>query len=503
LTQAVESCCITTMAWRLKSKMALLAVMPAALLSVTASALAEMEAPVARITGMVLDDENKPVAGAEVYTPKDRRDTTTTNQEGKFVLDLKNSRSPIVCYTDVVAVAEGGKRLGVLSVQDNFEASTDIRIGTRAPREVRVKVVDGKGAPVADAEVGATYEGLHAAFTGGKTNAEGKATLLLPALRRLHCVVAVKPGAGLDYIKGEDVFPANTNIDVGNPVDLQLKLDGVRPATVEANDAQGRFVSDAEFHPGFIGKKGKPRGTNGRTQVNLNGFEFLLPSMQLRTNREGRAVVDWMPSDLEYPLLFQCSGDDWAAPKSCLYSPTDPKASCSVTLLSTVKLSGKVLLPNDKPAVGIIVQAEGRGPQTMCRKYARTAADGRFEVIVFPEQEYMIGVLDKNWASDNLTGLFIGEGDTLADVSLKLKKGTLVHGRVIGGTGKRNDSGVVVTQSVGKGALVRYASVDPKGEYSIRLGNGSYMINSYASRQEMLIVSDEERIEKNFDLTDQ
>jgi hypothetical protein len=214
-------------------------------------------------------------------------------------------------------------------------------------------------------------------------------------------------------------------------------------------------------------------------------------------------MVDWMPRDVEYTVQFLNSGEDWTAPRAAFFNPTEPKAGCSVQLLSTVKLAGKVLFPDGKPAAGLIVQVEGRGNLALCRKYARAAGDGRFEVSVFPEQEYIIGVLDKNWASDNLVGLFVGEGDTLADVTLKLKKGTLVHGRVIGGTGKKNDSGVTVVQNVGKASLVRWAPVDAKGEYSVRLGNGSYMINCYASRQEMLTVADEPKIEKNFDLPDQ
>jgi hypothetical protein len=463
---------------------------------------------VARITGVVVDEHDQPAPGVEVFTPKDRKDTTTTDKEGKFVLDLKHSKSPNVCYTDVAVMADGGKRVGAWSVQDTFGATVDGRIPIKPGREFRVKVVDGDAKPVADAEVAVDYHGMHWVFTGGRTDAKGEVTLWLPTMRKLRWVAAVKHGVGMDYAKGEQLIAGDSTIGDGKPLELQLKLEGAQQIILQAKDTQGRFVSDANFCPLWLAKKNKTQN-NGGTSLYFNEMiRDVLPSMISPTNAQGEAVVDWLPRDASYATFTEI-GLDWfvasgTQPTLNTAQGKGPLSPLSAPLLGMVRLPGKVVKPDGSPASDMVVQIEGHGRSSLFRKYAHTAADGTFEIPVWPDHEYSFAVQDTDWSLDSRSALFVGEGDTLGQQLLNLKKGTLVHGKVIGGTGKRNDLGVSVTlRSGSKQLLTRWASTDPQGEYSIRLGSGSYWIGCYGSKtRDELVVENEERIEKNFDLTD-
>jgi len=474
-------------------RFAVIAATLSAVMDPAAWAKPEGRLPLARIAGVVVDESGAAVAGADVYVGNNREDATVADKDGKFLLELKHTDRPSVGYHDIVASAEGGRRLGLWSIQDVFEPGAEGKVVLNPALELHVKVTDAGHAPLPDTEVGVCFEGANSVFTVGKTDPTGNVILWMPKGFKLAWVVAIKRGAGLDYILGKNIPPGRDGI----PLSLEMRLEGARRFVIEAKDSQERFVSGAEFFPWYLSKQ-EARGND----INLSSALRALPSLVSRTDKTGRAVVDWMPPNVSAQVPFLCRGEVWHIPQPPVYDPKEPKVLLSARLVANVELSGKVLLPDGKPAADMIVQAEGRGESTFyCRERAQTAADGSFSVHLYPEQSYIVTVVHKTWAVDSVTDLNLSEGDTPADVTLRLKKGTRVHGKVSPDPNALHRLGdVIVGQIHGRTNLIRWPDVDAAGNYEIFLGRGTYMfqMSRSDSPEHTVTITDEPELEINF-----
>ena len=78
-------------------------------------------------------------------------------------------------------------------------------------------------------------------------------------------------------------------------------------------------------------------------------------------------------------------------------------------------------------APGILVQAEGIGPTRRCRTYGRTRPDGTYEFNLYPDQGYVITIVDPTVAAQSLTGIVVHDGKPRADLDLSLIPGVLVR----------------------------------------------------------------------------
>ena len=59
-------------------------------------------------------------------------------------------------------------------------------------------------------------------------------------------------------------------------------------------------------------------------------------------------------------------------------------------------IRGVVRQPDGRPAAGILLRVEGRGATNhYCRMQTRTAKDGSYVLEVYPEQSYIVAVLDE------------------------------------------------------------------------------------------------------------
>jgi hypothetical protein len=452
----------------------------------------------ARVSGVVVDQTGAPVPGAEVHDGGFWLDATVADQEGKFSLTLRHTRYPGVGYKDLVAVSLDGNRQGLWNIASVFEATAQGKIELRPTREIRVRVTDGKGMPVPDAEVALKYEEGNWVFIKGKTDAAGEASLRVMVGQKVEWLVAAKHGAGLDYVKGNILAPDGLFLAGEKPVEVKLELNGAQKLVLEAKDQQGRFVSGVQFVPWYLMKKDKLRN-NSSPSVVFSGIYEALPSLVCQTNEDGEAVLDWVPKNLQGQMPFLCRSDDWSVASQPSYNAITPEPIVSVTLLGNVRLAGRVLLPDGRPAADIIVLAEGHGADSQSsRALAQTAEDGTFEIVLPPEKQYLISVSSKEWTADHVISQFVGEGDQLADVTLRLQRGTRLHGKVEG-----NDSNqarrhfVIVTQTQGKGQLSYWPEVDAAGRYEIRLGAGSYQVNTSGGQPQTVEIAGETDVELN------
>ncbi len=359
------------------------------------------------------------------------------------------------------------------------------RIVLRPALDVTVTVVDGRGAPVADAAVFV----LDLVFPVGQaqTDARGIAVLRVPDDARTWWIVGCKPGVGFDYFENyRSVPPASF---APPPRAARLVLDGARTVRVHAVDSAGRPVSGVEFYPMTIQKKGKLRSIN------------LAPlPIDPHTDANGVATFDWLPANLQGGISFFGSSASSYLPDPAELDPNKPDLEPTATVVRPARVSGKVTRPDGSPATGILVEASGVGitrlPGGSGR--ARTAADGTYAMDLPPEQSYMIGVIDDEWAAKSLSGVIVREGVAQTGLDLALERGSVVWGKVTAGPESKPAAGrpVMLTErgpEVPPGkfkdqamplndTFMRVADTYEDGRYAFRVGPGTYQLTGPGQR---------------------
>jgi beta-lactamase regulating signal transducer with metallopeptidase domain len=457
----------------------------------------------ARIEGVVVDEAGIPVAGVVVGLTERRAGagsvTVRTAADGSFRLPLDEASAR---YQTIRATTDGGKRQGIFEFHDTVLGNVaSARMVLKPSKTITVRVTDAKKAPVAKATVGVVA--LYTVVASAETNTRGLASLLVPADAKVSQVVALKSGVGFDYFENYRSWPGSV---VGPmPAQVALALDGAQSITVKAVDSGGIALEGVDFVPWSIQKKGR------LGYVNIGGA---LKSMTARTDREGIALFDWIPRDLHQGVTALQLNDAYSLPDAPHFDPAKPVVPLLARLFRNVPISGKVTLPNGKPAVGILLQVEGRGNTNhYCRNVVRTRADGTYSLLVYPNQSYLIAVTDDQWAATSIQGVHVREDEPREDLKFRLGKGTLIHGNITLGRDKKPAANQTVTL-IEQGApiapelrgnwghdresLVRWATTDKDGRYSIRAGPGEYRFYQSGDKQENLTVRDEQTIERNF-----
>ena len=458
----------------------------------------------ASIRGIVVDTAGKPVAGAEVRDVSGRLPSVRTDAGGRFtmVLDSGSTR-----YTDLLAGIDNDALLGWWNSNNTSwtESSAEAKITLKPSRTVTARVVDALGKPVSGAKASTTY--LSSLMTFADSDAQGIAALRVPEDMKLTHIIAMKPGVGFDYYENIDGKWPNLK---PLPQEVTLTLDGASRFQVRALDSKGKPIVGAKFCPWYFEKLGK------NDDLNTSAWHPAFPLWR-ETNAEGLATFDFLPAQLKGGVPITCHSSEWHQQKDPQW-PADGKEVMETTLLRCAKASGLVLHEDGKPAAGILLQAEGRGRTNhYYRDTQRTREDGTFEFSMYPEQSYLIAVTDQDWAAPSIQGFIVHEGEERADLLFTLGKGTLVSGAAVNAsTGEplARKTITVVQQGASihdkdlKGpwnadaqeSLVRWATTDKKGRYSIRLGPGTYEVKAaYAQDKEApLQVGDQPTIERNF-----
>ncbi|NLE61371.1 MAG: carboxypeptidase regulatory-like domain-containing protein, partial [Planctomycetes bacterium] len=428
--------------------------------------------------------------------------------DGTFVLPF-NRASPH--YEHVLAVADGGERQGIYEFgPEVLDATTrtPIKIVLKPSRRVSVRVVDGSGKPVAEATVGATGYFVEAPIHVGKTDENGAVSLLVPADLKVEWVIGFKAGVGFDYFENYPFWPPTAESKPRLlPEQIKLVLDGARQMHIRAVNSDGRPLPEVGFVPWTIKKPGK------MADVNLSGSRLAAQS----TDAQGIASFDWLPVNVTQDVAFLCQdGEDLHLPDSPRFRPGGSETELTARLLRNARVAGKVLLPNGTPARDILIQAEGRGATNhYCRKYIRTTVDGSYKATVYPEQSYIIAIIDDTWAAPSHTGVILREDQVRDGLDFQLARGTIIRGTITSEADESPLAGETITlnqigpelpegfrsQSDGReGDLVRWAKSDAAGCYVLRVGPGTYEMwgPDYAKR-ERLVIATEEEIVRSFE----
>jgi len=434
------------------------------------------------IDGIVVDEAGKPVVGATVRTPGWLRpdDTAVTAAGGRFSLKLD---APRASWRALYAATPDGALQGQHRTASlEFGQIVTCRIVLKPAATVRVKVVDGQGAAVPGAVV--ALDDAAGMLAHSTTDATGTTLMRVPADAKVGVVVGFKGGVGFDYFENYTSSPENP---MPVPAAVKLVLDGARTVRIRAVDSADRPLAGIPFHPAYVAKKGKIASI-----VNTDFLYALADTGALpRSGPDGIAECDWYSLEFKegIPFVpvtnrFQCPAWPYFNKSTVAFQPA--------RLLRLVKASGRVTSPDGAGAAGILIQAEGRGYTSMyCRTYARTTADGAYSLDLFPDQGYVLAVVDPERAAPNITGVVIREDRPRTDLDFRLAPGTLVEGRVT--VGPKGESaagqtvylktlGVPFTEELGKEVkgqrpeLIRWAATDSAGRYHLHIGPGEYQI---------------------------
>jgi beta-lactamase regulating signal transducer with metallopeptidase domain len=456
------------------------------------------------IEGVVVDEAGKPVAGAVVdilrQTSAPGLPSIRTASDGSFRLILD---SAFVGYRVVTASAEDGARQGIYEFQNTVLTQAQARIVLKPSRKITVRVTDAARKPVEGAAVGVfDYSTL---LAHAETDAHGMVSLRLPSDAAIFQVVALKPQVGFDYFENYRSWPG---VVIGEaPAQVALTLDGARTISVRAVDSADKALSGVELVPWSVQKKGK------LAYVNFSG-SGAMKYVSARSDRDGLVAFDWIPRDMKDGVTILGGSDEYYLPDQPRQETALPYEKLTAKLFRKTPISGRVTLPNGKPAADVLLQAEGRGNTNFyCRGFMHTKADGSYSLLVYPNQSYIIAVTDENWAAPSKTGIVVGEGAPREGLDFRLGKGTILRGKVTVGP----DDKPAAKQSIGlmeQGSdivpqtnqarneeLARGTQTSADGRYAIRVGPGRYRITGPGDHVgEEVIVKEEQTIDNDFHL---
>ncbi len=464
----------------------------------------------ARVEGVVVDENGKPVGGTVVNCLGTKGGTVDakTDRNGKFVLEIE---APTLRYVILLASADGGARQGLYEFGPtlDFTTETPIRITLKPSLSVTVHVADAAGTAVSGAAVEVFHQ--YAPVAHARTVENGAAVMRYPANANIRWIVAFKSGMGFDYFENYAAWPPAWDARRLLAADVKLVLDGARRVSVGAVDSADKPVPDIGFVPWSIKKPGK------LSSANLSGSEICV----LKTDVNGTASFDWIPKNFERGIQFLVRGKDYHCPRSPRLENQEKKTEFVARLFRSTRIDGKVLLPDGKPAVGVLVQAEGRGAtNNYCRMYTRTAADGSYRMLVYPHQSYIVAVTDKDWAALSHIGIVVREDQPRENLDFQLTKGTMIRGKVTIGPDRKPNAkatvgliqegapvpeGLLPDELAGrsrpggqKESLVRWAETDENGLYELRVGAGEYRLQFGNIKAEMLKVGTQKDVVRDF-----
>lgn len=427
------------------------------------------------IHGVAVDQTGAPVAGASVSVPavafQARPEPVATAADGSFTLTLN---APAVQYLTLLAKTPDGARQGLVEFHESDAFTVDTRIVLKPSRRIEVRVQDADGAAVPGAQVGviAHYQPVAA----GATGPDGTAALHIPADAEVDWVFAFQPAAGFDYFENYHAFPT-----WGRPVppeSITLTLRGTRTVEVKVVDGAKQPVSGVTVMPWSIQTPGK------LSYINLSGEQLT----SARTDATGIAHFDFIPAEIQNGVTFLTHHEDYHCPTSPNLLPEDRDKQLVAAVYRNGRVSGRVTHADGTPAAGILLQGEGRGATNhYFRGRARTDRDGRYSLSVYPDQTYILAVIDGQLAAESHVGFHVAEGQQLEGLDFVLGPGVVIRGQATVGPDSKPAVGETVTliqqtsandnnAASGSVDLVRWAKTDDAGQYEIRVGPGSYRL---------------------------
>jgi beta-lactamase regulating signal transducer with metallopeptidase domain len=374
------------------------------------------------IPGVVVDEQDRPVAGAVVRVPALASETdlvrATSAADGTFTLRLDQHHLGVL---GLVAEVDDGARAGLARFEPGevgwkYPLKSPVKIVVKPARLVTVHVKDGAGNPISGVAVTAVE--LRGYQTASNSGPDGTARLRVAADAQIQWVMAQKSGAGFDYFENYRSRPVTSFPPL--PAELSLTLDGAKTFRIKAVDSKGRPLPRIRFAPFMLGKEGKV--DSARTA--------LIAGSWATSDEQGIAVLDWLPNE-DRLFELEVRSSEHYSPSNRLRHDPGGRSELTAALLRGTRLSGTVRLPDGQPARGVLVWAAGSGQGTNPGSgRTLTGADGRYTLHVPPEMAYVVDVHDDDWATPARMGVVVHEDQPQDGLDFALSRGSLIHGQV-------------------------------------------------------------------------
>ena len=438
-----------------------------------------------RISGSVLDDQGRPVPNVKVrsFAHKDRMETTT-DAKGKFEVVVPQSR--IRSFS--VMADDLADRLG--SWRADWESppspDTPIELVLKPCRKLPIVVTDQAGEPATDTFVGAMVN--YAPLVRQTTDEKGETILRIPADAELQSLYALKRDIGFDYRIASTVRDKAHQPDWLNDSPIRFQLAKSQTVELEILDTDEKPIDGMEAWLWLLQKPDEPDSFN---------LSYLANDFGASTDELGIATFQGVPSWSVHPLTFWPSHDDYVRSRIQFDPAEHPDGRKKTLLTRLVSMSGHAETPDGSPAAGIKIKVNGAdyGHDGFYGDVT-TKEDGSFELMVSPDQLYMLAVLDKKWSAPAVDGLVVRPDSIVTDIEFKLQPSVRIFGRVtvgpdtpvakqrmslrLDGTSLR-DAGEELPNPENSRTWVqpnifRSVQTDEDGRYEFFVGPGEYML---------------------------
>ena len=436
------------------------------------------------LSGAVVDDAGKPVAGAEISADaRAKSDPVKSDAQGAFRLSLP--LTPQGQIYDTIVARKGDDLLGILFVYGEKKQKEPVTVVLKPARTLDIRVVDGDSHPVVGADV--YFLANLQQIVAGRTDAQGRWTEKVPADAKDWGVYALKSKIGFDYALAERAR-SSKETPFPLPDRLTLTLDGARPPLrIKAVDQNGKPLPGVEIGPWLIQKPGHESQMNG------------MNAAFLKTDDHGVATIDWLPARAEHGFSILSSSSTHYSPENAAYLPADkPVDEVTIAFLPCEQLSGQVTTADGRPAAGVALTVQGQGAGSKSfHNETTTDSEGRYALKVYSEQAYIITASKDDMAAPYKSGLLVRAGKPVGGVNLVLGPGTRVKGQVTVGKARLPVAETSVQAVIDKGSIPDelkrkndrvyhemsmyfWKQTDKDGRFEFLLGPGEYTIRGPA-----------------------
>ena len=398
------------------------------------------------LIGTVHDSAGRPASNILVerfysdFYPDVQSSSTHTDTSGHFTFPTEDGEIPSI----FIARSADGLQ------QAYFESPTrpaDVlpqprQLILHPARQLPATVIDGQGNPVAGAIVTA-LTGRGRASTGETTSdAQGKATLRVPSDAPLNFILAVKPGAGLDYFyffQKDNLYivPNAVESDFSGPFSFKLKA----PTTVafQTTDDQKHPLADVRVNASFA-------KSDRDMSVSIPSFDNHLAGTASNkvTNDQGLATFDVFPTGDGAGIYFDVHKEGFA-PSAGNLQVAYGINNLHAILAPKVQLAGRVLTQNGQPAADATVRIQDpshrfySAPQQL-----KTKPDGSFAAYVNPDS-YCLLIAQQGKMISRPSTLLIKNSPPAAPIELHLQPGLPVSGQLTAGLNHQIVPGTSIT----------------------------------------------------------
>ncbi|HYU34497.1 MAG TPA: carboxypeptidase-like regulatory domain-containing protein [Thermoanaerobaculia bacterium] len=352
--------------------------------------------PAAFLVGKVVDPDGQPVAGAEITLadePAGKVPATSSGTDGAFRLDglLPGRRTVHVEHPDWVA-------LSVDLALSAGENRSDLTLAEPRRFDVRGRVVDPQGEPVAGATVGENTEG----GVTGETTTSADGSFVLKRGPGIHALTADKEG----YARGDELLPV-----------LDKPVDGVEIRLEEGLALLGHVLglSPEELRKTSVQVSGGP-GIQQKTAVAQDG------SWRLELLPAGRYTV-------EADALLSSGTGLRRSQAQVELSSEDPETSVDLRFSPLVLVRGQLVGPQGEPVGDAWVHLRTAESSTV--RSAESGKDGRFTLSAEPGS-WIGTVQSTSYVAPFPFPLDIAEGEPVDGLMIHLEAGGAILIRFLG-----------------------------------------------------------------------